>query len=69
MYDPNQNRALMVLLGGLGSAAGVVLYLKGYKTEVTAAAVSVTVVGAFIGAARVLAGEEHISATPILPAG
>jgi hypothetical protein len=57
--------ALGTLLAGLGTAASVILVAKGRKTEVYAVATAVAIVGAFVGAARVLeTGEGHMMSPP-----
>lgn len=48
--------AITMIFGGLVSTAGIVLYAKGRTKEAAMLAISGTVVGSFVGAARYYGG-------------
>jgi hypothetical protein len=51
---PPEVHALCVLAAGLTSAGTLTLYAKGYKQEAISITVAAAVLGAFVGAARLL---------------
>lgn len=50
--------ALGVLFAGLGTAASLFLYAKGYEREAAIAGIGASITGAFVGAAKVLGGSH-----------
>jgi hypothetical protein len=61
---PPEIHALGVLIAGLTSAGTLTLYAKGYRQEAVAITVSAAVLGAFVGAARLLEDKTSAEGTP-----